>query len=336
MKNKMTTPLTKVCVFALLCVGVFELCGILHVTQYILSTATRMRNMNLLRHRQRLWPEFNRTTLRPYIFKLLPLSRTLHAFYKQGEKDNYRGSPKYNDMLLYPDPSSGIRQFNTCAVVGNGGILKNSHCGNEIDGMDFVLRFNMATLKGYTDDVGLKTTIMSMNKEGLGWVIGNLTNGTDLRSKTSVQERLYSLPKNTILWHCKRTKLSQTYLRAMYDILNGTNHQHNELRLAFAASDIVKPVKNVWRDIPQPTSGLIGFTFAAALCNKITVYGFYPFYRDENNNPVSNHYYETTKFNFTSDTNHTYHHEYFLLKHLNRTGAIRLVTSHCSYGEKLQ
>lgn len=37
-------------------------------------------------------------------------------------------------------PPLSVYPFKNCAVVGNGGILKNSSCGAEIDRSDFVFR----------------------------------------------------------------------------------------------------------------------------------------------------------------------------------------------------
>ncbi|XP_072044286.1 CMP-N-acetylneuraminate-poly-alpha-2,8-sialyltransferase-like isoform X2 [Amphiura filiformis] len=329
----------KLYVFAILCLCVFGLYRILIGTGYTLSTTTnafnRLHKKPTRKHGQPNQPDqvsFEMDKLRPRILKILPVSRTLRAFYKQGEQDNYSNSTKKNSMLLCnctTDLSFGIlsRKFNTCAVVGNGGILQNSRCGKEIDSMDFVLRFNMGALKGYIDDVGFNTTIMSINTEGIGWMIGNLTNGTDLLRKAEMQDNLYFLPANSILWYMKHTKTSRGYLSAMYDILHRTKHKKGP-RLAFAAADLVVPTEKIW-NISRPTSGLIGLTFANAICNRISLYGFYPFYKDENNKTLSNHYYDTAKFNFTSDSVHAYNYEYSLLSELNRTGAIRLVTSAC-------
>ncbi|PNJ88084.1 ST6GALNAC1 isoform 6, partial [Pongo abelii] len=46
----------------------------------------------------------------------------------------------------------------TCAVVGNGGILNNSHMGKEIDSHDYVFRLSGALIKGYEQDVGTRTS----------------------------------------------------------------------------------------------------------------------------------------------------------------------------------
>uniref|UniRef100_A0A672YB49 alpha-N-acetylgalactosaminide alpha-2,6-sialyltransferase n=1 Tax=Sphaeramia orbicularis TaxID=375764 RepID=A0A672YB49_9TELE len=45
-----------------------------------------------------------------------------------------------------------------CAVVGNGGILRGSKKGKEIDDHDFVFRMNGAMIKGFEEDVGTKTS----------------------------------------------------------------------------------------------------------------------------------------------------------------------------------
>ncbi|XP_056600424.1 ST3 beta-galactoside alpha-2,3-sialyltransferase 3b isoform X2 [Triplophysa dalaica] len=53
-----------------------------------------------------------------------------------------------------------------CIIVGNGGILSNKSLGSHIDEYDVVVRLNEAPVRGYTRDVGTKTTLRITYPEG--------------------------------------------------------------------------------------------------------------------------------------------------------------------------
>uniref|UniRef100_A0A1A8FGW0 CMP-N-acetylneuraminate-beta-1,4-galactoside alpha-2,3-sialyltransferase n=1 Tax=Nothobranchius korthausae TaxID=1143690 RepID=A0A1A8FGW0_9TELE len=53
-----------------------------------------------------------------------------------------------------------------CIIVGNGGILYNKSLGTRIDDYDVVVRLNEAPVKGYSRDVGTKTTLRITYPEG--------------------------------------------------------------------------------------------------------------------------------------------------------------------------
>ncbi|XP_051852597.1 alpha-N-acetylgalactosaminide alpha-2,6-sialyltransferase 1 [Antechinus flavipes] len=61
-------------------------------------------------------------------------------------------------ILLAAHPQPGGSHCVSCAVVGNGGILKRSRMGQEIDSHDYVFRVNGALINGYEQDVGTRTS----------------------------------------------------------------------------------------------------------------------------------------------------------------------------------
>ncbi|KAG5262813.1 hypothetical protein AALO_G00279180 [Alosa alosa] len=64
-----------------------------------------------------------------------------------------------DDWDQRPNRSQCIR----CAVVGNGGILKDSKKGLEIDQHDYIFRTNGAVIKGFEQDVGSRTSFYTFS-----------------------------------------------------------------------------------------------------------------------------------------------------------------------------
>ncbi|XP_053552722.1 alpha-N-acetylgalactosaminide alpha-2,6-sialyltransferase 1-like [Bombina bombina] len=63
----------------------------------------------------------------------------------------------------------------TCAVVGNGGILKGSNMGREIDLHDYIFRGNGAAIKGFEKDVGHRTSFYGFTESTVRECLRGLT-----------------------------------------------------------------------------------------------------------------------------------------------------------------
>ena len=83
---------------------------------------------------------------------------------KDGKKISL-GSCTKKVLAVLPDTDPlAFRRYNTCAVVGSGGIMVHKSVaadalGEAIDKHDAVFRFNLAPTKGFEKSVGSKTTI---------------------------------------------------------------------------------------------------------------------------------------------------------------------------------
>ncbi|XP_040349678.1 alpha-2,8-sialyltransferase 8B isoform X3 [Herpailurus yagouaroundi] len=99
------------------------------------------------------------------------------------------------DLLPRTSPLKN-KHFQTCAIVGNSGVLLNSGCGQEIDTHSFVIRCNLAPVQEYARDVGLKTDLVTMNPSVIQRAFEDLVNAT---WREKLLQRLHSL-NGSILW----------------------------------------------------------------------------------------------------------------------------------------
>ncbi|XP_006825314.1 alpha-N-acetylneuraminate alpha-2,8-sialyltransferase ST8SIA3-like [Saccoglossus kowalevskii] len=63
----------------------------------------------------------------------------------------------------------GDKHYNTCTIVGNGGIILGSGCGHDIDSTEYVFRCNVSPLKAYSTDTGSKSNLVTVNKSLLSY-----------------------------------------------------------------------------------------------------------------------------------------------------------------------
>ncbi|XP_030046304.1 alpha-2,8-sialyltransferase 8B [Microcaecilia unicolor] len=220
------------------------------------------------------------------------------------------------------------KHFKTCAIVGNSGILLNSDCGREIDSHDFIIRCNLAPVEEFAKDVGMKTDLVTMNPSVVQRAFEDLVNET---WKAKFLQRLQNL-NGSILWiPAFMAKGGEERV----EWVNGLILKHRiNVRTAYPSLRLLHAVRGYWLTnkvhIKRPTTGLLMYTLATRFCNRIYLYGFWPFPRDINQNPVKYHYYDSLKYGYTSQASpHTMPLEFKALQTLHQQGALKLIVGMC-------
>ncbi|RXN06357.1 alpha-2,8-sialyltransferase 8E-like protein [Labeo rohita] len=217
-------------------------------------------------------------------------------------------------------PWSG-RRLGRCAVVGSGGILKNSSCGREIDSADYVIRFNLAYVND--SDVGLKTDLITINPSQIQREFKNLQNNPDpLVKRVSVYGNASLAMPAFAYTFC--TALSVSVLKVLHPV----RPQHP---VVFFSPTYLRTLDHFWkgRGLKEVrlSSGFILISTALELCENVHVYGFWPFGNDLQDNPVPYHYYDQLG-------PHLYMHampeEFVQLLQLHSKGALTLHLQPCS------
>ncbi|XP_068265864.1 alpha-2,8-sialyltransferase 8F-like [Nyctibius grandis] len=177
--------------------------------------------------------------------------------------------------------------YKTCAVVGNGGILRNSSCGSKIDEHQFVIRFNLPSVD-FPEDVGRKSSIVTVNPSILQKRFHGL-NGRRLPfvkaaasyGKTWFLIPAFSYPGNT-----------EASYRALYALQDSASQSH----VFFFHPQYLSALSKYWHDhgfhTHRLSSGFMLVNAALELCQHITLYGFWPFSLHPDGHSLTHHYYD--------------------------------------------
>uniref|UniRef100_K9ILQ5 alpha-N-acetylgalactosaminide alpha-2,6-sialyltransferase n=1 Tax=Desmodus rotundus TaxID=9430 RepID=K9ILQ5_DESRO len=247
-----------------------------------------------------------------------------------------RFPPVAQQQLLLARLPAGSTQCISCAVVGNGGILNNSHMGQEIDSHDYVFRLSGAVIKGYEQDVGTRTSFYGFTAFSLTqslYILGrrgfqHVPLGKDIRylhflEGTRDFEWLEALllnqtfVKRSLFWFRRRPQeaFRDTVQLDRYLLLHPDAIRYMKNR--FLRSKTLDTAH--WR-IYRPTTGALLLLTALQLCDQVSAYGFIT----EGHERFSDHYYDTTWKKTVFYINHDFSLERTLWKRLHDEGIIRL------------
>ncbi|XP_062294448.1 alpha-2,8-sialyltransferase 8F-like [Scomber scombrus] len=214
-------------------------------------------------------------------------------------------------------------RLDTCALVGNSGILTDSRCGKSIDSAQFVMRCNLPPLKdGYEEDVGIKTDLVTANPSILEHKYESLMNrrllfveGLQTYGNALLLLPAFSFGSNTAL-----------SLRAAYTI----EEFNSPARPIFFNPGYLQNLSVFWTNEglkPRRLStGFFMTSLALEICDNVELYGFWPF----GNHPydyysLSNHYYDDMKVSAV----HAMPAEFDILLQLHSEGVLKLHLENC-------
>ncbi|XP_041637261.1 alpha-2,8-sialyltransferase 8E-like [Cheilinus undulatus] len=239
------------------------------------------------------------------------------------EKATLKVDRKLFNTFIKEHPFSN-RTWDTCAVVGNGGILADSGCGRMIDSAQFVFRCNLAPLEnGYEKHLGTKTDLVTANPSILKQRYASLM---DHRHPFVESLRIYG---NSLLLLPAFSFLGSTpiCMRAIYAV----EDHGSPMRPVYLNPEYFISVKSFWRTQGlksyRPSSGMVMVSLAFEVCENVHVYGFWPF----SNHPyglydLKHHYYDDRK---PDQGIHAMPAEFGLLMKLHNQGVLKLHLGDC-------
>ncbi|XP_030630827.1 alpha-2,8-sialyltransferase 8F-like [Chanos chanos] len=185
-------------------------------------------------------------------------------------------------MLPEEFPWSG-GNLRRCAVVGSGGILKNSSCGEEINNSDFVIRFNLAPVND--SDVGVKTDLITINPSQIRRDYKNFK-----KDPGPLLQDLSVYGNASVLMPA----FSYTYNTAISVSIHETLWPQQVV--VFFSPFYLKTLAQFWSwrglKAVRLSTGFMLINVAMELCDDVHIYGFWPFDINLDQQPIFHHYFD--------------------------------------------
>uniref|UniRef100_A0A673YFS6 Alpha-2,8-sialyltransferase 8E n=1 Tax=Salmo trutta TaxID=8032 RepID=A0A673YFS6_SALTR len=215
-------------------------------------------------------------------------------------------------------------QFKKCAVVGNGGIIKNSKCGKDIDSADFVFRCNIPPINDkYSADVGAKTDLVTINPSIITERFQKLE-----KWRRPFYEVLQNYENSSVVlpafYNTRNTDVSfrVKYMLDDFDSQRGVFFFHPQYLLNVQRFWTVQGVR-----AKRLSSGLMLVTAAMELCEEVHLYGFWAFPMNPSGIFITHHYYDNVK---PRPGFHAMPHEIFNFMHMHTRGILNVHSGPCT------
>lgn len=215
----------------------------------------------------------------------------------------------------------------TCAVIGNGFVIKNSSLGSLINTYDVVIRLNDAPVRGYEDDVGNKTTMRFFYPESASYNPALQNEPDTLMVLVPFKQQDLRWLKE-IIYNEKRVR--KGFWKPPPQIWLGDASTIRVLDPHFlhkTADKLLKIPPQKGKQIPvHPTTGILAVFVALNYCDVVHIAGFgYPNSRNQRQ-PI--HYYGYDTMKSMKNSYHDLNHEAEALKKLEDSGAILYLHPH--------
>ncbi|XP_026886016.1 alpha-2,8-sialyltransferase 8E isoform X4 [Electrophorus electricus] len=225
---------------------------------------------------------------------------------------------------MFPDDMPYSKsQFKKCAVIGNGGIVKNSKCGNEINSADFVFRCNIPPISDkYSVDVGSRTDLVTINPSIITERFQKLEKWRrpfydvlqNYENSSLVLPAFYNTRNTDVSFRVK-------YMLDDFGSARGVFFFHPQYLLNTQRFWAVQGVR-----AKRLSSGLMLATAALELCEEVHLYGFWAFPMNPSGIFVTHHYYDNVK---PRPGFHAMPHEIFNFLHMHARGILHVHTGVC-------